>query len=43
MIAPRKTLAGSSFFNAILGPGAGGNETIGMKQQTLGIAWATKF
>ena len=43
MIAPRKTLSGSSFFNAILGPGAGGNETIGMKQQSLGIAWATKF
>ncbi|MBK9136624.1 MAG: outer membrane protein transport protein [Betaproteobacteria bacterium] len=43
MIAPRKTVSGSSFFNAVLGPGAGGNETIGMKQSAFGLAWAIKF
>ncbi|MCW5636745.1 MAG: outer membrane protein transport protein [Rubrivivax sp.] len=43
MVAPRKTVSGSSFFNAVLGPGAGGNETIGMKQSSFGLAWALKF
>jgi long-chain fatty acid transport protein len=43
MVAPRKTLSGSSFFNAVLGPGAGGNETIGMKQTSFGLAWGMKF
>jgi long-chain fatty acid transport protein len=43
MVAPRKTLSGSSFFNAVLGPGAGGNETIGMKQTSFGIAWGMRF
>ena len=43
MVAPRRTVSGSSFFNAVLGPGAGGNETIGMKQSAFGIAWGLKF
>jgi long-chain fatty acid transport protein len=43
MIAPRQTVTGPSLFNAVLGPGAGGNETIGMKQSSFGLAWARKF
>jgi long-chain fatty acid transport protein len=43
MVAPRKTVSGASFFNAVLGAGAGGNETIGMKQSSLGIAWGMRF
>ncbi|WP_290891408.1 outer membrane protein transport protein [Arenimonas sp.] len=43
MVAPRQTVTGSSFFNAVLGPGAGGNETIGMKQSSFGLAWGLKF
>jgi long-chain fatty acid transport protein len=29
MVAPRQNVTGASLFNAVLGPGAGGNETIG--------------
>lgn len=43
MVAPRQTVTGSSFFNAVLGAGAGGNETIGMKQSSFGLAWGMKF
>ena len=43
MIAPRQTVTGASLFNAVLGPGAGGNETIGMKQTSIGLAWGRKF
>jgi long-chain fatty acid transport protein len=43
MIAPRQTVSGSSFFNAVLGAGAGGNETIGMKQTSVGVSWGRKF
>lgn len=43
MVAPRQSVTGPSFFNAILGPGAGGSETIGMKQTSFGIAWGRKF
>jgi len=43
MFAPRQSVSGASLFNAVLGPGAGGTETIGMKQRTIGIAWGTKF
>jgi len=43
MIAPRQTVTGASLFNAVLGPGAGGNETIGMKQSSFGLAWGRKF
>ena len=43
MVAPRQSVTGSSLFNAVLGPGAGGNETIGMKQTSIGLAWGRKF
>jgi len=43
MVAPRQTVTGSSFFNAVLGPGAGGNETIGMKQTSFGLAWGFRY
>lgn len=43
MVAPRKTVTGSSFFNNLMGPGAGGNETIGMRQLSIGLGWAYKF
>jgi long-chain fatty acid transport protein len=43
MVAPRQTVTGSSLFNSLFGPGAGGNETIGMKQTSIGLAWGRKF
>jgi long-chain fatty acid transport protein len=43
MYAPRQTVTGSSLFNAVLGPGAGGNETISMKETSLGVSWGWKF
>jgi long-chain fatty acid transport protein len=43
MYAPRQSVTGSSFFNAILGAGAGGNETISMKETSIGVSWGWKF
>ena len=43
MVAPRKTVSGPSLFNAVLGPGAGGTETIGMRQMSLGLTWGYRF
>ena len=43
MFAPRRTVTGSSLFNAVMGPGAGGTETIGMRQFSFGLAWARRF
>ena len=43
MVARRQSVTGPSLFNAVLGPGAGGNETISMKQTSVGLAWARKF
>ena len=43
MFAPRQSVTGSSFFNAILGAGAGGNETIRMRQSQIGLAWGRRF
>ncbi len=43
MIAPRKTVTGASLFNNLMGPGAAGNETVGMRQMSLGLAWSRKF
>lgn len=43
MVAPRKTVSGPSLFNAVLGPGAGGNETVGMRQMSVGITWGYRF
>ncbi|HEX6017137.1 MAG TPA: outer membrane protein transport protein [Burkholderiaceae bacterium] len=43
MFAPRQSVTGSSFFNSILGAGAGGNETISMRQSQIGLAWGRRF
>lgn len=43
MLAPRQSVSGSSLFNAVLGPGAGGNETVRMRQTAIGLAWSHKF
>jgi long-chain fatty acid transport protein len=46
MVAPRQSVTGASIFNspAIIPPGGlGGNETIGMKQTSIGLAWGRKF
>jgi long-chain fatty acid transport protein len=44
MYAPRQTVTGSSFLNAPpLFNGAAGNETIGMSQSSIGLAWGRKF
>ena len=44
MVAPRQDVTGSSLFNApFLFNGAGGSETIGMKQTSIGFAWSRKF
>jgi long-chain fatty acid transport protein len=43
MVAPRQTVTGPSLFNSLFGPGAGGNETIGMKQSSFGLAWGMRF
>ena len=43
MVAPRKSVGGSSLFNSVLGAGAGGNERLAMRQQSFGLAWAQKF
>jgi long-chain fatty acid transport protein len=43
MVAPRRNVTGPSLFNAVLGPGAGGNETIRMRQFSFGIGWSRRF
>jgi long-chain fatty acid transport protein len=43
MVAPRQSVTGSSLFNAVLGAGAGGNETISMKETSFGLSWGWKF
>jgi long-chain fatty acid transport protein len=45
MRAPEQTVTGPSMFNspALLGPGNGGTDTIKMRQQSLGVAWAMRF
>jgi long-chain fatty acid transport protein len=44
MHATRKSVTGSSMFNALFPiPNAGGNETIGMSQNSLGVAFASRF
>lgn len=42
MHAKRNSVTGASFFNAFA-PGMGGDETIEMYQNTLGIAWAKRW
>jgi len=43
MYAPENSVSGSSMFNSIAGAGAGGNETIKMSQQSLGIQFGWKY
>ncbi|CAG1019710.1 hypothetical protein BURC_04620 [Burkholderiaceae bacterium] len=43
MIAPRRSVSGPSLFNGVMGAGAAGNETISMRETSLGIAWSKKF
>lgn len=42
MVAPRVSVSGASLFNGFMG-GAAGNETIGMRQTAVGLAWSRKF
>lgn len=43
IVAPRQSVSGSSLFNGLFGPGAGGNETIRMREFSLGVGWSKKF
>jgi long-chain fatty acid transport protein len=43
MVAPHQSVSGSSLFNGVMGAGAAGNETIGMRQSSVGLAWSRKF
>ena len=43
MVAPRNSVSGSSLFNGVMGAGAAGSETIGMRQTALGLAWSRRF
>ena len=45
MYAPRQSVSGSSLFNSVPGfpPGAGGTETIRMRQSQIGLAWGRRF
>jgi long-chain fatty acid transport protein len=43
MIAPHQSVSGGSLFNGVMGAGAAGNETIGMRQSSVGLAWSRKF
>ena len=43
MVAPRKSVTGSSLFNGVMGAGAAGNETISMRETSFGLAWSRKF
>jgi hypothetical protein len=47
MRAPEEQVSGASMYNGFppfnSTPGGGGSETIRMRQQALGVAWALKF
>jgi len=43
MVAPRVSVTGASLMNAMFGPGVAGNETVRMRQFSLGLAWGKKF
>ncbi len=44
MVGPRQSVSGPSFLNGFAPPGSsGGNETIGMKQSSFGLAWGRKL
>ena len=42
MVAPRQSVTGASLFNGLF-PFPVGNEKIGMKQSSIGLAWGRKF
>lgn len=43
MVAPRQSVTGPSLFNGVMGAGAGGNETIRMRQYSFGLGWSMRF
>lgn len=44
MVAPRRSVSGASLFDGVFGvPGAGGTETIRMRQYSIGVAWGLRF
>lgn len=43
MYAPRRSVSGSSLFNAVMGAGAAGTETISMKEYSVGLGWTRRF
>ena len=43
MYAPKQSVSGSSMFNAMMGPGAGGTETISMSQNSIGVQYAWRW
>ena len=43
MYAPRRSVTGPSLFNAVMGAGAAGNETISMKEYSVGLGWTRRF
>jgi long-chain fatty acid transport protein len=43
MYAPSNSVSGSSLFNSLMGPGAGGTETVQMSQQALGFQFGWKW
>ncbi|MEW6704584.1 MAG: outer membrane protein transport protein [Pseudomonadota bacterium] len=43
MVAPRQEVTGPSLFNGIMGAGAAGTETVGMRQVTVGVSWSHRF
>ena len=43
MYAPKQSVSGTSLFDTLMGPGAGGTETISMGQQSIGVQYGWKF
>lgn len=43
MYAPEVSVSGSSLYNTLVGPGAGGTETVKMSQQSIGIQYGWRF
>ena len=43
MYAPRRSVTGASLFNAVMGAGAAGTETISMKEYSVGLGWTRRF
>jgi long-chain fatty acid transport protein len=43
MVAPRQSVSGSSLLNGLFGPGVAGNETIRMREFSVGVGWSKRF